>query len=253
MDPQLMVRAFGIPGAVVFAILMLVWLPWSAKRWERNEAEGVSQASNQQRLRLILTSIVALACFAFSHRAIIGQWPVFPPKLSTSINDWFGYVALIAAAFSIADAMLAEKMFVRMMVRAVACLAACALPVLLLMESEYYASTFSFSENSGPMWIMIAAITSFIGWLAFTPRERKDHEESRLPFALPLGIYLGIVAPTMVLWSVAIDAQFLGAVALCLVPAGVITLWRSTARAYDALLGFAILMTFAIIDRKSVV
>ncbi len=245
MPIESLIRAFALPGLAVTAWCFIIWMPWSAKQWGgRGEQRSTMRVPRQEAWRIALTAIGVAIAFAFSHRAIDGRWPDVPPTLTTNINAWIFFLAIIASFAGALDAIIARAWHARLLVRIASCAAVSAIPVLLLMQGEhsFYHSALAFDPKSGPLWIIAGTLISLGWWYAFTPLRR---EESRLPFIVPLGIFLGIAAPTMVLWTVAINAQFLGAAALALVPAGLITLWRPHARISDALAGFAVLMTLA--------
>jgi len=245
MPIESLIRAFALPGLAVTVWCFLIWMPWSAKQWGgRGERRSAMRVPRQEAWRIALTAIGVVIAFAFSHRAIDGRWPDVPPTLTTNINAWMLFLALIAAFAGALDAIIARAWHARLLVRLASCAAVSAIPVLLLMQGEhsFYHSALALDPKSGPLWIIAGTLISLGWWYAFTPLRR---EESRLPFIVPLGIFLGIAAPTMVLWTVAINAQFLGAAALALVPAGLITFWRPHARISDALTGFALLMMLA--------
>ena len=247
MSPESLIASFAVPGLALAVWCAVVWAPWSAKRWGgKGDEPTKKRAPSCDRWRIAITALGALVAFAFSHRAIDGRWPVFPPTLTLNINAWMFYLAIIAALASALSAIFAHNWAARTLVRLAACVSVSAVPVLLLMQGEhsFYNSGFALDPKSGPLWIAVGAIAAFAWWSAFTPRRL---EKSRLPYVLPLGIYVAIAAPTMVLWTVAINAQFLGASALALAPAGLIVLWRPHARIYDALVGFAVLITLAAI------
>lgn len=242
MPIETLINAFAIPGAALLVWCLALWTPWSAKRWGGDADESARRA--RRLVPLALTAIGAGVAFAFSHRAIDGRWPDVPPTLTTNVTAWLFWLGLLAALASMCDALLARKPWVRWAVRFFACAIVGAVPVLLLMqgESSWYSGEFAPGQKSGPMWIVAGTIVALLSWAAFTP---KRDDEERLHRIVPLGVYTGLLAPTMVMWSVAINAQVLGAASLVLAAAGVVTLWRPRARAYDAVAGFAVLVAVA--------
>ena len=241
MPIDTLLKAFLFPLIGVSAWCAIVWMPWSAKQWG-GITENDRRAVRLEPARIALTAVGVLAAFAFSARTIAGSWPPIPPTLTTGVNAWFAPLALVSAAFSVVDVFLVKPWWARAIARAFGALLVCGLPVVLLIESGWYTRQPVFDRTSGPLWIVAGVIPALIAWYAFAPTKRDD---SRLPTVLPLGVYMGVAAPSMAVWSVAINAQFLGAVALALVPIGVITIWRPGARATDAVLGYCVLMSFA--------